>query len=136
MLILHNLQSEAMDHIIEEYFMGYLVKESDYILCTKETPFFSKSILRKLNGIKVYILASPMFDENDHLEWEGKLMSDDERYKSSSTYGEQNLQAFPVEFAWRCTLGSLDRFSPEYWAFQMTCSYLSSQGRSQWLRQP
>ena len=86
-----------MDHVIEEYFLRYLVKESDYIHCTKGMPFFSKSILRKSNVIKVYILASLMFDENDHLEWEKKLMDDDERYKSSSTYGKQNLQAFLVE---------------------------------------
>jgi hypothetical protein len=83
--------------LIVEYFVAYSVIESDYIPCTGETAFFSKSLLQKLNGVKIYILVSPILNERDQLEWESKLMSDDDRYKSSSTYGEQNLQAFLVE---------------------------------------
>jgi hypothetical protein len=97
MLISQNLQSEAVGQLIKEFFVAYSVTESDYIPCTRETAFFSKSLLRKSNGVKIYILASPILDDRDQLEWKSKLMSDDKRYKSSSTYGEQNMQAFFVE---------------------------------------
>ena len=77
MIIAHSNQFKEVELFIKHYFQDWIVSESRYVPAAGEKHFFSNFILKKGNGVLVFVLQNPMYPSMD---W-GKQVVCEEREK-------------------------------------------------------